>query len=194
MAIKKVPVKKATAKKAATKMVSTKKPPAPKRKAAPPLAKLKPGWLSRVFGIETGFLIACDARWTGTDWERGDAFSFLYRSRRNKYFVLRDPYGWTTVPADDAARWYASLPEKVVDRERAFGTESELEALPQSRDDDDDGVYKVLRSDAWEFSILVDHDEIPSGWWHIGVTGRKRQVLDFIRRNCVFGVENPGMI
>jgi uncharacterized protein YbdZ (MbtH family) len=197
----------AAKKKAPAKKPAKKPAPAAKKTAAPaasgassskvakPLRELKPGWLSRVFGIETGSLVACDARWAGTNWERGEKFTFLYRSRRNKYFVLHDVQNWSIVTVEDAKKLYKELPEKLQDLKTAFESEAELEVLAKSRDDDeDDRIYKVVRNDKWEFSIWLDYKEMPSGWWHIGVTGPKMQVLDYIRRNCVFGAPNPGML
>src|SRR5688572_29872007 len=65
--------------------------------AAKPIPELKPGWMSRVFGIETARLVACDATWDGTNWQRGETFTFLYRSRRAKFFVLHDMHKWTHI-------------------------------------------------------------------------------------------------
>jgi uncharacterized protein YbdZ (MbtH family) len=148
----------------------------------------------RVFRIETGLLVACDARWDGQEWQRGETFAFLYRSRRNKYFLLRDVRTWCVLTVQQARELYAQLPEKVMSFQQAFESEPELEVLPRGRDDDEDlRDYKVVRNDAWYFSLRLAYQEVPAGWRPIGFVGTKQACLDFIRRNCVFGAPNPGM-
>lgn len=90
------------------------------RSAAPPVGERKPGWTSRVFGIETARLIACDAAWDGTTWKRGEKFAFLYRSKRAKFFVLHDAHNWTHVGRTDARKIWDGLPEKLADEATAF--------------------------------------------------------------------------
>lgn len=90
------------------------------RSAAPGLAKQKPGWTARVFGIETARLMACDAGWDGTSWKRGEKFTFLYRSKRAKFFVLHDPHAWTHVGTSEARKIWEHLPEKLEDEATAF--------------------------------------------------------------------------
>jgi uncharacterized protein YbdZ (MbtH family) len=148
----------------------------------------------RVFHIETGMLVACDARRDGRDWQRGETFSFLYRSRRNKYFLLRDVRTWRVLTEDEARELYARLPEKVMSPEEAFEAEPVLEMLPRGRDDDEDmRDYKVVRNGDWYFSLCLAYQELPAGWRPIGFAGTRQACLDFIRRNCVFGAPNPGI-
>jgi hypothetical protein len=90
------------------------------RSAAPPIAEQKPGWTSRVFGIETARLIACDAAWDGTSWKRGEQFTFLYRSKRAKFFVLHDAHKWTHVGRSEARKIWQGLSEKLSDEATAF--------------------------------------------------------------------------
>jgi hypothetical protein len=52
------------------------------------LRQERPGWLSRLFAIESGALQACDAHRTNGAWTRVEPFRFLYRSNRAKYFLL----------------------------------------------------------------------------------------------------------
>ena len=160
---------------------------------AKPIRELKPGWTARVFGIETGTLLACDARWAGTNWERGNQFTFLYRSKRGKFFVLQDPQTWSILTDPDARKLFRELPEKLVAEEKAFEP-IVIPPVPKSRDEDEDArTYKVVRNDKWDFSIWLDYKELPPGWYHVGVTGAKHNCLEFIEQNCVFGAPNPGM-
>ena len=93
--------------------------PLPSR-VAKPIKELKPGWMSRVFHLETATLLACDAHWNGTNWERAEKFSFLYRSKRGKFFVLHDVQSWSIATDGEARRLFRELPEKLVSAERAF--------------------------------------------------------------------------
>ena len=166
--------------------------PAPSR-VAKPIKELKPGWTARVFGIETGTLVACDAHWNSTNWERGDKFTFLYRSKRGKFFVLHDVQSWSIATEADAKKLYAELPEKLVPADKAFEP-IVIPPVPKSRDEDEDPrTYKVVRNDKWDFSIWLDYKEMPAGWYHVGITGDKRSCLEFIEQNCVFSAPNPGM-
>jgi uncharacterized protein YbdZ (MbtH family) len=166
----------------------------PTKSTAKPIRELKPGWTSRVFGIETATLIACDARWDNDNWQRGEKFVFLYRSKRGKYFVLHDVQNWSIVTEDDAKKLFDELPEKLVDNVKAFESIIIPPLPPPNRDEDEDiRRYKVVRNDKWEFSIWLDYKELPAGWYHIGVTGLKRSCLEFVEQNCVFGAPNPGL-
>jgi uncharacterized protein YbdZ (MbtH family) len=158
------------------------------------LVEVKPGWTSRVFGIETGTLVAGDPSWDGATWTRGNTFRFLYRSKRGKFFLLTTPQTWTIIPDRDARDLFQQLPEKVVSVERAFEPVT-IEAVAASRDDEEDErIYKIVRNDRWEFSIWLDLKEVPSGWYSLGVSGAKRDCLEFINQNCVFGAPNPGLL
>ena len=169
---------------ATAKILSGKKP-------VQPIRELKPGWLSRVFGIETGRLMACDAHWAGDNWDRKERFTFLYRSKRSKFFVLHDTHNWTHVEEDEARRLYAKLPEKVMDEVAAFA-EPVYEELKLSRDEeDDDNTYKVVKNEKGDYSIWLDYKKVPGGWFEVGFEGKKLDCLDYIRKNCVFGV--PGI-
>jgi uncharacterized protein YbdZ (MbtH family) len=149
--------------------------------------------MARIFGIETARLIACDARWVGEDWQRGDAFSFLYRSRRGKFFLLTDVESWKILTEADARAEWAKLPEKLVSAEEAFKA-AEIAPVPRSRDEEEDTrAYKVVCNDQWEFSIWLDYKELPRGWHFVGVSGEQYECLEFIEQNCVFGATNPGL-
>jgi hypothetical protein len=79
------------------------------------LAAAKPGWTSRVFGIESGRLVACDARFDGGEWRRGeDGFEFLYRGTIGGFYVLRAPDRWDVVSRDVAAACFRRLPIRLV--------------------------------------------------------------------------------
>src|SRR5687767_9181807 len=136
---KKTSSSKPAAKKAAKQSPATRaaEPPraakASPSKVAKPIPELKPGWTSRVFGIETGRLVACDAKWDGDNWERGDKFEFLYRSRRGKWFVLTDAQNWAILTEDKAHALYKKLPEKLHPEQKAFEP-IVIEPVPQSRD------------------------------------------------------------
>jgi hypothetical protein len=84
------------------------------------LRRTKPGWLSRVFGIETGSLIACDATWDGSKWTRGDGFQFLFRGYLGHFFLLSDELSWKELSPGDAVQRFAALPVKLVSEEQAF--------------------------------------------------------------------------
>jgi hypothetical protein len=136
-ATKKAPAKKAAATKAPAKKTEAKASAAPAKSAgakpskspvAKPIKEVRPGWTSRVFGIETARLMACDAVWDGQTWQRGDKFTFIYRSRRAKFFVLHDIHNWTHVSTTDAKKIYASLPEKLMTEEVAFAPREDTEA------------------------------------------------------------------
>jgi MbtH protein len=162
--------------------------------AANPLTQHKPGWTTRIFGIETARLVACDARWTGQTWERGSSFHFLYRSRRGKFFELKSSEAWATLPEKEARTLWAQLPERLVTEADAFA-HVEVPAIARSRDENEDNrPYKVVRNEKWEFSIWPDHKEIPAGWRFIGVSGLEHDCLEFIEQNCVFGTPNPGLL
>ncbi|MBA3772079.1 MAG: MbtH family NRPS accessory protein [Ramlibacter sp.] len=149
-------------------------------------------WMLRVFHIETGALVACDARWDGRNWQRGETFTFLYRSRRHQYFQLRAVRTWCVVTPEQARALYERLPEKVMSLQEAFEAEPEFEVLPRGRDDDEDmRDYKVVRNGDWYFSLCLEYQALPAGWRPIGFAGTKQACLDFIRRNCVFGAPNP---
>ncbi len=194
---KRTPRAKRTA--ARNKPRSTKKgagaPSAAKRASdgASSLREHKPGWLSRVFGIETASLIACDASHHRNEWVRGETFSFLYRSRRGKYFQLTDPHRWSLVTTEDAEHLFARLPQKLVSRAEAFAAVA-IEPVPRGQDDkEDDRLYKVVRNDRWDFAVWLDHKPLPAGWYHIGIAGTKLACLDYVEQNAVFGAPNPGL-
>jgi uncharacterized protein YbdZ (MbtH family) len=155
------------------------------------LKRSKPGWFGRIFEIETGLLIACDARRQGDSWTRGEEFTFLYRSRRGKFFVLRDPRNWTVATEEAARKLYQRLPVKLSSEAEAFRP-APLEKQPPSRDDDDDELrYQVVANETAHFSIWPEHKELPHGWRAAGFTGTKRACLEHIERSCVFGATHP---
>lgn len=165
-----------------------------KSKVAKPIRELKPGWTSRVFGIETARLVACDARWDGDDWKRDDKFRFLYRSKRGKFLALHDVHTWGILTEPQAQEMYRELPEHLESEEKTF-EKIVIEPVARSRDDEEDErIYKIVRNDNWDFSIWLDYKELPRGWFYIGVTGRKQECLEFINQNCVFGAPNPGIL
>ncbi len=192
--VKQTATKKATAKKKKATGIKPVTQISNPSRVAKPIKELKPGWTSRVFHLETASLIACDALWHGTNWQRGDKFSFLYRSKRGNYFVLHDVQNWSIATDAEARQLFLKLPEKLVSEKEAFAPIT-IEALPPpNRDEDEDTRrYKVVRNDKWEFSIWLDHKSLPRGWYHIGVTGLKNNCLEFVNQNCVFGAPNPGM-
>jgi uncharacterized protein YbdZ (MbtH family) len=144
----------------------------------------RPGWRSRLFGLDVGRLIACDARKSGDRWERGDSFNFLYRSRRAKYFLLTSVRDWRVVTEADARALYSRLEHKTLAEEHAFAP-AEHDPLPA--DDDDPRTFLVVKNHLHEYSIWPQRKELPDGWKPYGFSGKKIDCLDFIRRNCVFG-------
>jgi len=84
------------------------------------LLALKPGWLSRIFGLEPAQLVACDAERQGDDWTRGEPFTFLYRSRRHRFFVLRGPRNWEYLEFDDARRIFDQAPVQLFTQAEVF--------------------------------------------------------------------------
>ncbi len=158
----------------------------------PPLSERKPGWLFRVLGAEVGVLLACDARWSGENWTRGNLFNFLYKSRRNTFFLLTDSVTISVLTNEEARRKYDELPEKIQSAVQAFKSEPLYETVKKNYSEDK-RIYKVVRNDKWEVSVWLDYKPLPCGWFHIGITGPKTECLDFIRRSCVFGAVNPGI-
>ena len=157
------------------------------------LTKSKPGWLARIFGIETAQLVACNARQVDGDWQRDETFEFLYRSRRGKYFLLTDRTEWRVLTEAEARDIFARAPEHLVSAEEAFAP-VQIPPVPKSRDEDEDTrAHKVVRNDKWEFSIGLDYKELPAGWHAVGFAGTQHACLEFIEQNCVFGAPNPGM-
>jgi hypothetical protein len=84
------------------------------------LRRSKPGWLSRVFGIETGSLVACDATWDGARWCRGDSFRFLFRGRLGHFFFLTTEIEWKEISSAEAMQHYDALPVTLLTRTEAF--------------------------------------------------------------------------
>lgn len=161
------------------------------------LGEVKPGWLARIFGIETARLIACDARWTGDTWERGDRFRFLYRSRRSKFIELNSidagANDWKILTEADARALWLDLPVKLGGAAEAFAA-ADIPPVARSRDEDEDRrIYKVVRNDKWEFALWLDYKELPRGWSFIGISGSEHECCEFIEQNCVFGAPNPGL-
>jgi len=74
----------------------------------------KPGWLSRIFGIESAVLVACDANWRDEEWVRPAEFRFLYRSRRGGFFLMTTPRSWREVEGSEARKLFEGLPEQIV--------------------------------------------------------------------------------
>lgn len=82
------------------------------------LFETKPGWLSRIFGLETAHLVACDAHWNGESWERGEAFRFLYRGTLGGDYLLTDEHTWQALEAGEARELLDALPVRLPDPER----------------------------------------------------------------------------
>lgn len=69
----------------------------------------KPGWIRRVFGLESATLIACDAR-RGERWERPEPFNFLYRGQLGGVFLQTSPSAWREVSRQEARALLDRLP------------------------------------------------------------------------------------
>lgn len=74
------------------------------------LVEQKPGWLARIFGIESAALVACDAAFEEGEWRRAESFRFLYRSRGGSYFLQTQPREWREVSSEEAGILCRTLP------------------------------------------------------------------------------------
>lgn len=92
---------------------------------------MKPIRMKKVIGgirydTEKATIIAHDCYWDGHNWERDGTNTFLYKTAKNRYFVVyqtlwqgqRDTLKPLTV--DEAVYHYEQLPEKEVPYEEAF--------------------------------------------------------------------------
>ena len=78
------------------------------------LARNRPGWLSRVFGSESGALVALDARKGETGWVRPVPFRFLYQGRLGSFFLVTAADAWSAIEEAEARDVFAALPVKLV--------------------------------------------------------------------------------
>jgi MbtH protein len=152
------------------------------------LADERPGWMSRLFEIEVGTLIACDAEHDGAAWVRREPFRFLYRSPAGHFYLLTDSSSWSVVDPSAVERLHGELPIKLVP---AFQDLPAPIFNTVDAGEDRDARYRVVRNDAWSFSLLPRHLELPAGWSEIGFEGAKQACLDHIEAHCVFGASNP---
>lgn len=79
----------------------------------------KPGWIRRVFGLESATLIACDAR-RGERWDRPEPFHFLYRGKLGGLFLQTGPSTWREIPRGEARELFERLPVVLDDSARAW--------------------------------------------------------------------------
>jgi len=79
----------------------------------------KPGWIRRVFGLESATLIACDAR-RGEGWERPEPFHFLYRGKLGGLFLQTGHSTWREIPREEARALFERLPVVLEDSARSW--------------------------------------------------------------------------
>jgi hypothetical protein len=79
----------------------------------------KPGWIRRVFGLESAKLIACDAR-QGSGWERTEPFNFLYRGKLGGVFLQTGHSTWRELSRQEACELLARLPVVLDDSARSW--------------------------------------------------------------------------
>ena len=153
------------------------------------LVEQKAGWMSRLFEIEVGTLVACDAEHDGETWVRREPFRFLYRSRGGHFFLLTGDHSWSVLDVTTAERLFEELSVKLAPTLQ--------EAAPRlnavDAGEDRDVRCRVVRNDTWYFSVLPEHLELPPGWFEVGFEGTKQECLEQIEARYVFGAPNPGM-
>ena len=88
----------------------------------------KPGWVHRVFGIESGQLIACDAVRNELGWSRSARFRFLYRGRLGHFYLQCDPRSWEELDLQQAREHFRSLPVQLVPEGEALAAPPEAGA------------------------------------------------------------------
>jgi hypothetical protein len=78
------------------------------------------------YRTETATLIASDAYWDGSNWERSGRNTYLYRTPKGSFFVVRQTC-WQgerdtlkPVTQDEATGWWEILPEHEMDFVDAF--------------------------------------------------------------------------
>jgi len=79
----------------------------------------KPGWIRRVFGLESAKLIACDAR-RGEGWERPEPFHFLYRGKLGGLFLQTGHSTWREISREEARELFERLPVVLEDSARPW--------------------------------------------------------------------------
>lgn len=79
------------------------------------------------YDVSKATLIASDVYWDGNNWERGGRNTFLYRTPKGNYFIIRltqwqgEQDTLTPVTQDDAVDLYEyHLDEHAVEYEKAF--------------------------------------------------------------------------
>lgn len=151
------------------------------------LARARPAWMTRLFGIETASLIACDALEIDGAWQRPEPCQFLYVSTRGFFFLLSGPESWVMLSRSDAARCFDALPMKLAEREQALAPVA-IEPRRRSEDEEaDTSIYTVVRNDDHAYSIWLEYKPLPRGWSPLGVRGTRTECLDHIHERCVFG-------
>jgi hypothetical protein len=79
----------------------------------------KPGWIRRVFGLESAKLIACDAR-PGEGWARPEPFNFLYRGKLGGLFLQTGHRTWREISRQEARALFERLPVVLEDSARPW--------------------------------------------------------------------------
>ncbi len=77
------------------------------------LLHTKAGWMSRVFGIESADLLACDAQRVSGAWQRSTPYQFLYAGRLGSYFLATGDHQFEPLPEARARRLFAELPVRL---------------------------------------------------------------------------------
>lgn len=49
--------------------------------------------------------------------------------------------------------------------------------------EDDSRIYRVVINQEKQYSIWLEHKEIPVGWEYAGFSGNKQHCLDYVRAN-----------
>ena len=52
-------------------------------------------------------------------------------------------------------------------------------------DENEDGVFDVVRNDEEQYSIWTAERDIPAGWYAVGVRGSRTECLDYIEEHWV---------
>jgi len=94
-------------------------------KGSKSIEQQKPGWTSRVFGIASGRLVACDATFEQEEWTRTEPFRFLYRGRSGGFYLLSKSARWDSLPVERARELFRHLPVRLVSEDAAFAAPSE---------------------------------------------------------------------